>query len=298
LAFDEQNKQQMRALDLMGKGPVERDREAGRNQITDRYANERRQLEAQRRANQITKEAYDQQLAIIADFQAKSLASFDDYYDTLQRKNGDWSVGAQEALSKYRDQAADVAGMTEDAFTRAFGGMEDALVELVSTGKASFGDLAKSIIADLIRIHIRALLVRAAMQFSGMLGFGGLPGGGSAGAGGVGFGGSFGGGHPMSTGTNYVPYDGFKATLHEGEAVVPKEYNPAAGGRPSGGGGNVYITNNTPSEVKAERRDNGDIEILIDRVESGITERTRRGGGLAPLMSGMYGLNMGANGRR
>jgi lambda family phage tail tape measure protein len=298
LAFDEQNKQQMRALDLMGKGPVERDREAGRNQITDRYANERRQLEAQRRANQITKEAYDQQLAIIADFQAKSLASFDDYYDTLQRKNADWSVGAQEALSKYRDQAADVAGMTEDAFTRAFGGMEDALVELVSTGKANFGDLAKSIIADLIRIHIRALLVRAAMQFSGMLGFGGLPGGGSAGAGGVGFGGSFGGGFPMSTGTNYVPYDGFKATLHEGEAVVPKEYNPAAGGRPSGGGGNVYITNNTPSEVKAERRDNGDIEILIDRVESGITERTRRGGGLAPLMSGMYGLNMGANGRR
>lgn len=42
-------------------------------------------------------------------------------------------------------------------------------------------------------------------------------------------------GLPMATGTNYVPYDGMKATLHEGEAVIPKRYNPAAGGSPVGG---------------------------------------------------------------
>jgi hypothetical protein len=35
----------------------------------------------------------------------------------------------------------------------------------------------------------------------------------------------------LAIGTNYVPYDGFSATLHEGEAVVPKAYNPAAGGQ-------------------------------------------------------------------
>jgi len=29
-------------------------------------------------------------------------------------------------------------------------------------------------------------------------------------------------------GTNYVPADGY-AYIHEGEAVVPKKYNPAAG---------------------------------------------------------------------
>ena len=34
----------------------------------------------------------------------------------------------------------------------------------------------------------------------------------------------------LAVGTNYIPYDGFQATLHEGEAVVPKAYNPAAGG--------------------------------------------------------------------
>jgi hypothetical protein len=34
----------------------------------------------------------------------------------------------------------------------------------------------------------------------------------------------------LATGTNYIPYDGFQAELHEGEAVIPKQYNPEAGG--------------------------------------------------------------------
>jgi hypothetical protein len=40
----------------------------------------------------------------------------------------------------------------------------------------------------------------------------------------------------MATGTNFVPRDMF-ALLHAGEAIVPRRYNPAAGG--SGGGGTV-----------------------------------------------------------
>lgn len=34
----------------------------------------------------------------------------------------------------------------------------------------------------------------------------------------------------LETGTNEVPYDGMLAVLHQGEAVVPKKYNPAVGG--------------------------------------------------------------------
>ena len=40
----------------------------------------------------------------------------------------------------------------------------------------------------------------------------------------------------LDVGTNYVPRD-MMAQIHEGEAVVPKEYNPAANGDGSGGGG-------------------------------------------------------------
>ena len=41
------------------------------------------------------------------------------------------------------------------------------------------------------------------------------------------------GGYSLAVGTNYVPYDGMRAILHEGEAVIPKAYNPAAGGQSS-----------------------------------------------------------------
>jgi hypothetical protein len=40
---------------------------------------------------------------------------------------------------------------------------------------------------------------------------------------------------PFAVGTNYVPMD-MPAFLHEGEAVVPKAYNPAAGGVAGGAG--------------------------------------------------------------
>lgn len=43
----------------------------------------------------------------------------------------------------------------------------------------------------------------------------------------------------LDVGTNYVPRDMY-ARIHEGEAVVPKEFNPAAGGGSEDGGGGGY----------------------------------------------------------
>lgn len=44
----------------------------------------------------------------------------------------------------------------------------------------------------------------------------------------------------LDVGTNYVQGDGL-AMIHEGEAVVPKRYNPAAGGASEGGGSPIII---------------------------------------------------------
>jgi hypothetical protein len=46
----------------------------------------------------------------------------------------------------------------------------------------------------------------------------------------------------LDVGTNYVPRD-MLAMIHEGEAVTPKEYNPAAGGGEGGGGGYTEVHN-------------------------------------------------------
>ena len=76
------------------------------------------------------------------------------------------SEGANKALNNIRDGAKayfetikNFGQQTQDAVTNAFKGMEDALVKFVLTGKLNFKDLARSIIADLTRITVRAALL-------------------------------------------------------------------------------------------------------------------------------------------
>lgn len=89
-----------------------------------------------------------------------------------ERINSLWETGAERALTKYFDSSKSIAEQTEQAFTRAFQGMEDALMSFITTGKGSFADLAKSIIADLARIELRALMGN--QMGGGGGGFGGI----------------------------------------------------------------------------------------------------------------------------
>jgi lambda family phage tail tape measure protein len=67
-----------------------------------------------------------------------------------------WQTGATTSLQKYLDSAENIAKGTEDAFTRAFKGVEDAFVSLAMTGSLNFTNLTNSIIADIIRLQARA----------------------------------------------------------------------------------------------------------------------------------------------
>jgi hypothetical protein len=63
----------------------------------------------------------------------------------------------------------------------------------------------------------------------------------------------------------------------------------------------VHIYNNNGSKVETRERETSDgtvLEIFVDQVQAKLMERTARGGGLDPLMSGRYGLNPGSNARR
>ena len=54
-----------------------------------------------------------------------------------------------------------------DAVGNAFKGMEDAIVSFVMTGKASFKDFARSILADMARIYARQLMLKIFDSFTG-----------------------------------------------------------------------------------------------------------------------------------
>ncbi len=70
----------------------------------------------------------------------------------------------------------------------------------------------------------------------------------------------------LAEGTNRVPYDNFRATLHKDEAVVPAKYNPAAGGMSSAAGWQ-------PDERANSRRQIPPITI-INQWAAGTTQST------------------------
>ncbi len=78
--------------------------------------------------------------------------------ETQVTDKADWLKGARNALEKYQESASDVSKQTQEIFTKAFAGMEDAMFNFVTTGKLSFSSLVDSIIADIIRMQIRAAL--------------------------------------------------------------------------------------------------------------------------------------------
>jgi lambda family phage tail tape measure protein len=237
--LDVLSQQRERELAAFGRGSRERQRGETRNRIEDRFAEQRLQLESDRRTGPQTEEAqrrYEQDLALLEEFRGRALKVDEAYWRRRTELEGDWSVGAREAMWNYLDNARNVAAQTEQLFTNAFQSMEDALVQFTMTGKLDFKSLADAIIADLLRIQLRAAIAGIlgnAGWLSGLTGlFGGPAGGTGAGGGTVP---TSGGALFADTGIRRVPRDNQVAILHKDEAVIPARMNPFAGGRGLGG---------------------------------------------------------------
>lgn len=110
---------------------------------------------------------------------SQALADQDAYYQALKQQQMDWKNGASTAIANFLTDAANVAKQTEDLFGNAFKGMEDALTQFVTTGKADFKSLANSILADITRMIIKQqimgpLIAMLQGQMAGGGGFGGI----------------------------------------------------------------------------------------------------------------------------
>lgn len=173
--LDTLTRAQSRELALMGAGNAARQRAQGRNQIEDRYdqqraalENNKQLLELEGKFNADARKKYESQIGLISEFREKALAEWDKYYDARTAREQDWTVGASEALANYADNARNTARQMEEVWTNAAKSMEDALVTFATTGKISFADLANSIIRDLIRVEAQRV---TSSIFSQVLGF-------------------------------------------------------------------------------------------------------------------------------
>ena len=84
-----------------------------------------------------------------------------------------FEFGWKKAYASYVDSATNAAKLGEQAFVSVTQNMESAIDKFVQTGKLSFSDLARSIIADLIKIQMRAQMTSILGSIGGLLGFGG-----------------------------------------------------------------------------------------------------------------------------
>ena len=148
----------------------------------------------------------------------QELQMYDDHLQQKRQKETDWQAGAIAGIKSFAEQSRNSYLQMKQVAENAMGGMSAELTDLVVTGKADFGGLARSIITDLIRIEMQALVSKAAMSFFGIA----TGGGGSLIAGLLGF---SGGGY-TGPGGKYTP----AGIVHAGEGVLSQEDMAALGG--------------------------------------------------------------------
>lgn len=168
-----------RAANSLGLGDRQAGLQSSLDGATDRFNDERAKLLDRRRTapDKYSQEDYKRDLVILAEAEDKYRDTVISNYDKITKAQGDWRSGASSAFQTYLESARDMAGQTKSLFTNAFSSMEDAVATFATTGKLSFSDFAKSILADMARIATRA----AASQALSSL-FGGFFGGGNAAA--------------------------------------------------------------------------------------------------------------------
>ncbi len=173
-----------RQLGTAGLGQVARQRVEAENSIRLEFKRYQDQLAKATPKDQLDSDRFREAQGKIRDSLLAALADQQDYYDKVDKLNGDWRNGAREAFSDYAESAGNVAQQAQGVFSGAFRGMEDALTRFVTTGKASFKDLATSILADLARIAARQAIVGAIGSIVGSLA-GGITAGAGATSGGT-----------------------------------------------------------------------------------------------------------------
>jgi lambda family phage tail tape measure protein len=193
-----------------------------------------------------------------------------------------FEAGAKRAFNSYIDQIQDVARSTEAAFSNAFRGMEDALVNFVMTGKLNFKSLASSILADMARMLIQQQIM-APLMAAAKAGFGFANGGIM----------TDGGPLPLKTYSNGGIANSPQLAVY-GEGRMPEAYVPLPDGRTipvtmKGGGGDSSVNNvtvnvsveNGGDQVKGDQGADNLGRVIANVVKTELINQKRPGGLLA-----------------
>lgn len=218
-------------------------------------------------------EALDKELQILDLVSKRQLAEIDalkatDDAKALARAAVEAAKGAQAKFLERRNQSplevfADRIKVDRDSINDALESiavnglqsLEDGLMSVIDGTKSvkdAFSDMARSILAELMRLAVRQWIIKPLMD---MMGLGGPSGGGL-------FSGIFGGGRamggPVMAGSSYIV----------GERG-PERFTPMTPGMisPSGSGGLRVTIYNAPTQARVQERPDGSVDIIFQRLD-------------------------------
>jgi len=148
-----------RELSAFGLGDRYRQNLEAEKAIREEYRRQQVQLDKKADTPELRdSDAYKKETQQIKDSLDAALASRRQYYEADAEARKQWENGASRSLANFLDRASDVSSQTEQLFTRAFDGITDVFTQFIMTGKGGFEQLARSVVASLVKIQVQAIL--------------------------------------------------------------------------------------------------------------------------------------------
>ncbi|ELX8344399.1 phage tail tape measure protein [Enterobacter hormaechei] len=175
--------------DVIGAGLGDKARERMREQLDiEREFNEKREdLQRRFQSGDIkTSTEYDRYNQELDKALAVRLEKYRSHYEELDKIQGDWLAGAQDGLANWIDTSSDYYSQVSGLVGNTLDGLVDNMADALNGNKADWADWANSVLSELQKVLLRAILVNSLKsagdsELLGSLGgmFGGASSGGS-----------------------------------------------------------------------------------------------------------------------
>lgn len=166
--------------DVIGAGLGDKARERMREQLSieREFLEKREDLQRRYQRGDIrSQEDYDRYNQELDKALAERLDKYRSHYEQLDELQGDWLAGAQNGLANWVDSSSDYYSQVSDLVSGGMDGMIDNLADSLNGNKADWSSWANSILNDMQKIILKAIVLNSIQSMGGSGGiFGSLSG--------------------------------------------------------------------------------------------------------------------------
>lgn len=166
--------------DVIGAGYGDKARERMREQLSieREFLEKREDLQRRYQRGDIrSQEDYDRYNQELDKALAERLDKYRSHYEQLDELQGDWLAGAQNGLANWVDSSSDYYSQVSDLVSGGMDGMIDNLADSLNGNKADWSSWANSILNDMQKIILKAIVLNSIQSMGGSGGiFGSLSG--------------------------------------------------------------------------------------------------------------------------